>query len=71
MRLSFRRRYGRSYEGTVAFVDGAHYPVKKDGSLDIRHRLMLQDGAYVYARPSDPTHLHLYGTGEHKELVPE
>jgi hypothetical protein len=69
MRL-FRRKYGTAYNGPVAFVDGWHYPVKADHA-DTRYKLALVDDGYVYARNSDPTHLHVYATGEDKELVVE
>lgn len=53
-------KVGKPYVGPVVFVDGVHYPVK-DGVADKRRQLRWKDGGYVYAAPTEPTHLAMYG----------
>lgn len=72
-----RKRYGQVYDGPVVFAaDGSHYPVKhnRDGSdagPDYAHRLLWnsEQGAYLYARLGEPTHLSLYHA-QHVDLAP-
>lgn len=58
---------GTAYEGPVCFWNGAHYPVEIDrngneAGPDLSRRLLWreEDGGYVYAADTDPTHFHVY-----------
>jgi hypothetical protein len=66
---------GDIYGGTVAYVDGAHYPVYDEAAgPDLRHRLRWVDlpepGHFEFAAVDDPTHEHVYHR-QHVEVVPE
>ena len=50
-------RKNKQYKGPVVFVEGIHYPVRKDGHADLRRGLRITDeGTWRFASKNEPLH---------------